>query len=480
MEVFEDNDLPIINPNLLKKSLSPKDFDAVYSLSEDKMLEEVINKELDKVGMSDKLSLVPEYIIRRKNVMNFIFSILMFVFVSSIFFHLSVKIYVIGILVILVFRLIYAFFTKFNFMKYLIKQVKKNPKEKILNIVTLAKNDINFKYNGSKARLYIIVPILLALIIFIKPKIFYEEVDGGYAVRLYTFGVLNFRTAEIPEYHNNKKVVTLRGNAFSDMPFLKSVKLPDSIIEIRGQAFKNCISLSDVNIPKNLEYLGWSAFANAISIKSIELPDTLTYLWWEAFNWAISLQNVVLSNNLTEIRWDTFKGCTSLKKIIIPDWVTRIWGSAFNGASWLFEVVIWESSQLQEIGWWAFYNASSLKSIVIPDTVTRIWWEAFYWASSLENVVLSKNLEEIRWDSFEFCTSLKSIIIPDTVTRIWGHAFYGDKNLSEVIIGENSKLQEIWSSAFRQCSSLYTITIPSWTYVNERAFKESPTSVNRY
>jgi hypothetical protein len=40
------------------------------------------------------------------------------------------------------------------------------------------------------------------------------------------------------------------------MPFLKSVKLPDTITEIRGQAFKNCISLSEINIPKNLEYLG--------------------------------------------------------------------------------------------------------------------------------------------------------------------------------------------------------------------------------
>ena len=141
-------------------------------------------------------------------------------------------------------------------MKYLVKQVKQNPKEKISNIVTLAKNDISFKYNNSKAILYIIVPILLALIIFIKPRIFYEEVDEGYAVRLYTFGVFNFKTVEIPEYHNNKKVVTLRGNAFSDMFFLESVKLPDTIKEIRGQAFKNCINLKNVNIPKNLEYLG--------------------------------------------------------------------------------------------------------------------------------------------------------------------------------------------------------------------------------
>ena len=106
--------------------------------------------------------------------------------------------------------------------------------------------------------------------------------------------------------------------------------------------------------------------------------------------------------------------------------------------------------------------------------------ESFYGAESLEYVKLSNKLSEIRGDSFEYCISLRSIKIPDGVTRIWGHAFYGDSSLSEVIIWKNSKLQEIWSSAFRQCPNLRTITIPSRTSVNERAFKESPTSVYRF
>ena len=107
-------------------------------------------------------------------------------------------------------------------------------------------------------------------IIFLKPKILYEKVDNGYAVRYYAFGLTNFKTATIPETYKNEKVVSLRGNTFSNMPFLKSVKLPDTITEIRGQAFKNCKRLTDVNIPENLEYLGGGAFYNAKSIKRIE------------------------------------------------------------------------------------------------------------------------------------------------------------------------------------------------------------------
>ena len=111
-----------------------------------------------------------------------------------------------------------------------------------------------------------------------------------------------------------------------------------------------------------------------------------------------------------------------------------------------------------------FYGCTGLKRISI----------------NIENTVVSAYKESENKGTFENCTSLKSIIIPDKVIRIGGHAFYGDESLLEVIISENSKLEEIGSSAFRKCYSLNEITIPKDTIVNERSFKESPTSVYRY
>ena len=273
-----------------------------------------------------------------------------------------------------------------NLIKYLTKQIKERPGEKISNIVMNVKNTFVNDNSKSIFIVSILVAISLPLIIFFTPKIIYEKTNGGYAVRYYMYGLTNFRSANIPEMHNNEPVVSLRGNTFSNMPFLESVILPNTIIEIRGQAFKNCYKLKEINIPNKLEYLGGGSFYNANSIKSIELPDTLTYLGGESF----------------------------------------------------------------------------------------------YGATSLEYVKLSNNLTEIKGDSFEYCTSLKKITIPDNVTRIGGHAFYGDSNLSEVLLTSNSKLNEIGSSAFRQCSSLSSITIPRTTYVNERAFKESPTDIQYF
>ena len=81
---------------------------------------------------------------------------------------------------------------------------------------------------------------------------------------------------------------------------------------------------------------------------------------------------------------------------------------------------------------------------------------------------------------FEECSSLQRIEIPDNVTRIGGHAFYGNISLEEVVISPDSKLQEIGSSAFRRCDSLREITLPRSTFVNGRAFKETPVRIDYY
>lgn len=380
--VVSEKENAVVNvPN--KEVVLQTSFDAIYRLPEDKMLEEFINKELLKCEIDVSSKLIPSDILKRKKILNIIFCFLVFVFITLIFFHFPIYTYLIGMIILFIF---YKVTRNYNLIKYLKKEVKARPSEKISNIVMNVKN--TFTIDNTK-KIFIpslLVAIVLPLIIFAKPKILYEKVDDGYAVRYYIFGLNNFKTVIIPKTYRNEQVVSLRGNTFSNMPFLKSVKLPDSITEIRGQAFKNCINLTEVNIPKKLEYLGGGAFYNAKSIKKIELPDTLTYLGGESF-----------------------------------------------------------------------YNAKSL-----------------------EYIKLSNNITEIRGNSFENCTSLKQISIPDNVTRIGGHAFYGNSSLSEVEISKNSKLTEIGSSAFRQCSNLYNITIPSNTDVNERTFKESPTTVNRY
>ena len=366
-----------------KVLVSQKDFDPIFSKNENKLLEEFIKKELIKVDMKNNGKYIPEEVLKRKNILTIIFSVLVFVYISLVFFHFPLKTYVIGLIILII---LFKLTRKYNLVNYLKKEIKARPSEKISNIIMITKEKAVFDNFKILRVLCILIAFIIPFLIFKDPRIMYEKLENGYAVRFYTFGLTNYETATIPKSYKNKPVISLRGNTFSNMPFLKEVNLPDTIKEIRGQAFKNDESIKHIKLPKNLEYLGGGAFYNCIFLEDISLPDTLTYMGGETF-----------------------------------------------------------------------YNATSLTT-----------------------VKLSNNLSEIRGNTFEECSSLKTITIPDKVERIGGHAFYGNDSLEEVNLTENSMLKEIGSSAFRNCQNLHTITIPADVSVNERAFKESPTVVQRF
>lgn len=360
----------VVTPNTSTKNfIRPTNFDNMYILPEEGMLEEFIKRELVKAGVDLNAQLIPSSVLKKKKIFSVLFNILLFIYMSLIFFHFPIYTYIIGILIIVIFNYVTQ---KYNIIQYIKKEIKARPSEKISNIVMNIHNTLVPNKKEVTFTIISIIAVISPLMIFSKPHIIYEKVDNGYAVRFYTFGVTNFTKVTIPEAYKNEDVVSLRGNTFSNMPFLISVKLPDTITEIRGQAFKNCKRLTQVNIPSKLEYLGGGAFYNAKAIKNIELPDTLTTLGGESFYGAESLESVKLSENLTEIRGDSFEYCTSLKSIKIPDKVERIGGHAFYGDTSLEEVTISENSHLKEIGSSAFRRCLSLKTISIPnDTIVN-------------------------------------------------------------------------------------------------------------
>ena len=338
------------------------DFDPMFAKSEKALLVEFIKRELQKADI-DTRKLIPKKVLQRKMIFNIIFSILVFIYTVLVFFHFPLTTYFIGGLILL---LLFLLIGRYSFTKYLMKEVKARPSEKISNIIMQTKTSLVVDKLKLVRPFVTLAAIALALLLFTKPRILYEKVDGGYAVRYYAFGLSNYKTVEIPATYKGKDVVALRGNAFSNMFYLESAVLPDTIKEIRGQAFKNDKNLTSVKLPSNLEYLGGGAFQNCTSLTSIELPDTLTHLGGESFSNATSLRNIKLSNNLTEIRGNTFDKCYSLQSIEIPDSVTRIGGHAFYDNRSLKEVTISENSQLREIGSSAFRNCTELKQIVLP------------------------------------------------------------------------------------------------------------------
>ena len=175
----------------------------------------------------------------------------------------------------------------------------------------------------------------------------------------------------------------------------------------------------------------------------------------------------------------------------------------YNGTNSDIIIPSYHNGFVTSIGDWAFYGCSSLESIVIPSSVTSIGIYAFYGCSSLESIVIPSNVVSIRSNAFYGCSGLVSIkveqgnkiyhddgnclietasrtliagcqssVIPTngSVTSIGGGAFRECSNLTNIVIP--SSVTSIGDGAFYNCSSLESIVIPfSVTSIESYAFR---------
>ena len=321
-------------------------------------------------------------------------------------------------------------------------------------------------------------------------------------------------------------VTSIGDSAFYNCTSLTSVTIPDSVTSIGKYAFYKCTSLTSVTIPDNVTSIGDSAFSDCTSLTSITIPDSVTSISNFAFYKCTSLTSVTVPDSVTSIGNYAFNGCTSLTSVTIPNSVTNIGESAFNGCTSLTSVTI--PNSVTNIGESAFNGCTSLTSVTIPDSVTSIGHSALSGCSNLKSVnyngtkaqwksisgydnvsqiikctdgiyansntiiidsvkyrlnddytaeVISYSgtpeniaiLESVTYEGLTFkvtsigssafsnCTSLTSITIPDSVTTIGNNAFSGCSSLTSVTIPNS--VESIGDNAFQNCSSLTSATI---------------------
>ena len=185
-------------------------------------------------------------------------------------------------------------------------------------------------------------------------------------------------------------------------------------------------------------------------------------------------------NDGYSLRFYSF-GLTNMTTVNVPSEykgkkVYEIRGDVFSHQFFLKEAVI--SEGITNLRGTAFKNDISLVSVTLPSTLTHLGAESFYNCIKLKFINLEDTqIDKVSEKSFYQCSSLEKIEIPEGVTKISARAFYANENLTDVKVP--STVTEIGSSAFRECYKLRTITIPENCFVNERAFKSSPTEVIR-
>ena len=366
---FEGDNAKVESVSKEDMPLKLNELDPMYSKPEDELISEIIEETMKELDFDINTKLIPSAEKIRINILNIIFSILLFLYIGLIFYHVQYFVYVAGFIILICF---FVYKCNINLKKYILKQIKSRPSENIDNIIGSIKETMVPKHTFITGLILPILVVIAGVALFKNPIIFYEEVEDGYAVRYYFTGWSSLSYASIPEEYNGKPVVSLRGNAFSNLPLLIEVYLPDSITEIRGEAFKNDYALEKVHLSSKLKYLGGESFYSCYSLKEI---------------------NLTYETPLEEIKGDTFEECHSLKEITIPDTVTRIGGHAFYNDYNLSVVNISNNSILNEIGSSAFRKCLSLTKISIPND-TSVESNSFKESPTTVNRFISDKFKE--------------------------------------------------------------------------------------
>jgi len=262
-------------------------------------------------------------------------------------------------------------------------------------------------------------------------------------------------------------LTVFQSGAFSSSK-LKSIKIPDTLttiygydISYHGSAFTSCTSLTAIEISKtsNLKTIGY-AIAQNVAVTSIFVPKSVDSLNSGAFNLMIklsslivdeenpkyrSIDNIIYNKALTDlifcacdkpgdinlektvsfIEEEAFRGCRKTSKFVVPEGITVLFRDTFDYS--LFTDIILPST-LQEIKDYAAEN-TAIKTIRIPSSVTCINSNAFY-HSQLRTVYFEepKTSLQISNDAFRYCSDLVSIVLPsDKISVNFPNAFSGTK-----------------------------------------------------
>lgn len=257
--------------------------------------------------------------------------------------------------------------------------------------------------------------------------------------------------------------------AFSFLPCLKKIILPDNVKNIESYAFKGCTDLSFLELPSSLTSIGRSGFEGCKGLRSLQLPSGLTSIDNSVFAECTGLSSLQLPSGLLSIGDGAFFNCCGLTSVSFPSVLTSIGNSSFASCTGLRSLQL--PSDLKTIGDAAFFNCSGLTSVLFPSGLTSIGEFAFEGCIGLSSLQLPSSLTSIGMEAFSGCRGLTSVSFSSGLTSIGMNAFANCSSLTSVSLP--SELTRISSGTFLRCYSLKTVQLPSDVkIIGDGAFQE--------
>ena len=109
-----------------------------------------------------------------------------------------------------------------------------------------------------------------------------------------------------------KSEKTTLGTGFIELPFLKSIVLPEGITIIGKGYFTGHSHIESITLSEGIKIIGDDTFADCTSLKEVILPDSLTEIYTHAFRNCTALERITIPEGISRIQEYAFAGCYAL------------------------------------------------------------------------------------------------------------------------------------------------------------------------
>ncbi len=288
--------------------------------------------------------------------------------------------------------------------------------------------------------------------------------------------------------------------AFADCTSLTKVNFPKDtqIKEIGTMAFANCSALTEFNYGGSLESYLNITFANDTAnplnhVYSLDPDDAVAEYRFipkdvdnrKTLRIAGQIyETLVIPEGVKVIKNSAFVNCDNIKTLVIASTVEEIEPFAFAYSS-VEEIAFNGESNLKIIGNNAFANCINITKLNLPRSLEYIELQAFFGCKNLTSLVFedNNNLQVIGQKAFFYCYTLESVFIGNnsSLKELKDECFYNCSKyysstrtytgLKYFSFGNNSKVETIGRSAFRECKIFVELYIPkSCTSIGDYAF----------
>ena len=289
-------------------------------------------------------------------------------------------------------------------------------------------------------------------------------------------------------YGNFTSIVVEEGN-----PVYDSRENCNALIETASNTLLGVCQ--STTIPNTIEIISANVFSGIDGLTHIDIPNSVTTIESRAFYGCDGLTHVAIPNSVTSIGIGAFGNCTGLQSVTFQS-VTPPTAAAFINSDSSTIVYVPEGAASNYIGEpWSNYDVQEINSrvlvdglyynvdlatktaevakyedgapytgdIVIPASISAYGFDfavvaiganAFQ-SSGIKHIDLPVALQTIGNSAFSNCDSLTSFTLPNNVTSIGDHVCFGCDNLETVNL--NDVLTEISWNAFRNCPNLTSV-----------------------